>query len=398
MKCLFLTYENPYTNDAGDHIYTTSIINGLQSVGFKIDIVYYDTNGSILSSINQSVFVQSILVKFRRKPFYKFLFSVKPAAVINRYSKNIISTVVNQIQTNDYDFIFINHFKMAFLIEYVNTQLKKPISSIKTVFISHNSEFLLSNNLSKYHGTYLKRLAYFVDSFRVKYFEGNYLRQFDIVTAISENDELFFKSEYHLGKVVIIRPTIFHDEIEIKSYSKLVGDYKNIIIAGSFMWGPKKVNLLEFLKTKNFSLLNENGIKLWIVGKAEKELTDVVNRKFEGVEMVGPVKSTLPYYQKTKIAIIPEKLGGGFKLKIVEAAINKNLILAIRGAITSSNFVANRDFMEFDSFEELIDYIVLIEDKVKEADEIIDNAFRLVKNEYSVENLSNRISTFFIDK
>ena len=84
---------------------------------------------------------------------------------------------------------------------------------------------------------------------------------------------------------------------------------------------------------------------------ADQDLVDYVNSSFKGVFMTGPVDELVPYYKNVFIAIIPEKLGGGFKLKVAEAALNKAAIFSIKGAITPCNLIKNEHFLEFNTYE-----------------------------------------------
>ena len=101
--------------------------------------------------------------------------------------------------------------------------------------------------------------------------------------------------------------------------------------------------------------------------------------------MTGPVPDVVPYYEKAEISIIPEKLGGGFKLKVAEAAFFNTIIFAIKGAITTCNFKKGKHYKEFDSFEKLITGIVESKSNQKEFNQIIDNAKKLTQKDHTAQ-------------
>ena len=50
---LFITYENPFTRNTGDSIYTANIIDALLDLKCKVDIIYFNTN-LIEPSLNEA--------------------------------------------------------------------------------------------------------------------------------------------------------------------------------------------------------------------------------------------------------------------------------------------------------------------------------------------------------
>ena len=174
--------------------------------------------------------------------------------------------------------------------------------------------------------------------------------------------------------------------------SKTKKNINEIIIVGSFLWGPKYENLLSFLKSKNFKDLYENNINLTIVGNADPLLVDKINSNYKGVFMTGRVKSVSKYYAKAKIAVVPEILGGGFKLKIAEAALRKTAIFSVKGAITKCNLIKDIHYVEADNFNELIIKIIDYQKREFEIDTMINKAYKTAFKDFSQKKLNLDIS------
>lgn len=382
-KILFITYENPFTRNSGDSIYTCNILDGLFGLSNIVDIIYFDSNlkESEINGSDQKKFHKTEVVKFKKKNTLKYIFSSLPGMIVNRKSKEYNLLLENILLNSVYDIIFLNHQKMMFTIP----SLLKYKENSKLIYISHNVEYLLSINLVKYNRSFIKKIVYWQDAIKTKLFEKKWNSCFDVITAISEHDANYFRDIYKHLNVQILRP-IFNLNEEVNSVH---GERKlnNLIIGGSFDWKPKKENLLLFLNAKNFKELENNDIKLIIVGRADPKFVDFVNRTYSGVHMTGGVPSLTPYYQKSGLAIIPERLGGGFKLKIVEAALHRSAIIAIKGAITECNFIKNRHFLEKDTFEELILEIIRIQNEPELLDNLIENAFIVAKQEYTLNKM-----------
>lgn len=386
-KILFITYDNPFVRNTGDSIYTCNILDGLFALGAAIDIIYYDSNNTEaeIGLQDEQKFHNVKIVKFKKKNPLKFIFSTLPGMIVNRKSHEYLLSLNDLLRKNSYHTIFLNHQKMMFAMPSLLKINKKP----KLIYTSHNVEYLLSLNLAKYNPSLIKKIVLYQDANKTKWFEKKWVPKFDVITAISEHDADFFSNVYKVKKVQVLRP-IMQSEEEIEKIPE-IKKVNNVIIAGSFEWKPKKNNLLLFLNANNFPLLLANGVTLTIVGRADPTFVDFINKSFDGVHMTGGVPNLSKYYEKSKIAVIPERLGGGFKLKIVEAALHRSAIFSIKGAITKCNFVKGKHFIEKDTFEELISEIIKVQNKPQSLDEMIEQSYSVAKKEYTMEEIKKNL-------
>lgn len=385
-KILFITYENPFSRNSGDSIYTCNILEALTKLPYQLHMIYYDSNDKepLVDNLNLKHFEKTEIVNFRKKNPLQFIFSANPGMIENRISIKFSSKVNKMLRDETYTYIIINHMKMLFTLP----DILKDRKDAKLVYISHNVEYLLSKNLSIYNKSIFKKLIYWQDAIKTWRYENKWIRHFDAVSAISEHDALYFKNAYKVKRIKVLRPVInmvnIHGFHQKKKFNKL-------IIGGSFEWDPKKENLLMFLNSSNFHKLYEAGIELIIAGKAHPNFVKKINNRYKGVYMTGAIPSLTPYYQKAGIAIIPERLGGGFKLKVIEAALSKTAIIAIKGAITPCNFQEGLHFIEKNSFEELISEILRIQRNPKELDQMIGAAYKVADEEYTLDKLTDSL-------
>ena len=256
----------------------------------------------------------------------------------------------------------------------------KMYSKSKLIYISHNAEFLLSVNNAKNSKSLFDKLVYLQDSLKTKLYEKKWLHHFDLITTISEYDKDYYGKLFKNKKISVLRPVF-----EIVNLNPNANkDINQVIIVGSFLWGPKIENLLSFLNSKNFKQLHANNISLTIVGNADPLLVKTINSEFKGVFMTGRVESVDPYYEKAKIAIIPEILGGGFKLKIAEAAIHKTAIFSVKGAITKCNLRKETHFIEAFNFDDLINKIIDFQFREQELNLMIEETYTIAKRDFSI--------------
>jgi len=386
-KALFVTYENPYTCNSGDSIYTVNIIETLLALKLNIDLIYFDSNETqpLIPDDIQPKFGNIVTVNFKNKNPLWFILSNKPGMIINRESQNYTRALEELIAKNDYDYIFVNHQKMIFTLSSILANKKTS----EIIYCSHNAEYLLSKNNATNSKSLIRRIVYWQDAIKMKRYEKKWLHKFDATSAICEFDQEYYLKELNLANVHIIRP--FIEPFQEKTASTIEKDFKEIVIVGSFDWGPKTENLLKFLEAKNFDLLHANGFNITIVGKSNQDLVNTVNKNFKGVHMTGSVPDVVPYYERAKISIIPEKLGGGFKLKVAEAAFFNTSIFAIKGAITKCNFIKEEHYKEYDSFEKLITGVLNSISNQEQLKTVVDNAYKLTLKDHTPKAAMNNM-------
>lgn len=385
-KILFITYNNPEKASRGDDLYTWNIIN---SIKYNNDIylhvvAYYEEakDKYITYSELEKKADKLTYVPFIYKNILSIGFSKYPAMISNRKTPQMIKEVTEILQKEKYDAIFVNMFRLSYLIEYI-----KVFSGTK-IFISHNLETQLSRSTYIYQSNPIKKLAYYLDYLKTQYYERKYISQFDCITTICDVDKELFQKFIPNKPIEVLPPVIDIDNCKIST--EKVED--KFIICGAFHWGPKYVNLKLLLKASNISRFKESKHELMIVGRANQRDVDYVNKNFPGVHMTGPVESVIPYYEKARIAIVPELVGGGFKLKIAEAVQYNKPIVAIKGSVTDRTMIPGIHYIEADSFEDLITKAIELMNNFTIQQKLAQNARQLFKNRYSIEYASSIIN------
>jgi glycosyltransferase involved in cell wall biosynthesis len=378
---LFVTYENPLSKDNGDRIYTCNFLETFIDLKCNVEILCYDSNELSNKSGKSLEGYESLdieYVDFKPASKFKVMCSLLPGMIVNRKSEGFLKALECKLANNVYDFIFVNHQKMLFVLP---TLLKTRIR-YSLVFISHNVEYLLSLNNAKNSKSILDKIIYGQDAIKTKIYE-KWLNHFDFITSISEHDQDYFNINFKHPKVSVLRPVFTINSFDTyRDHNKLINE---IVIVGSFTWGPKTENLLAFLNSKNFKKLKENDINVTIVGKADVDLVRKVNSQYKGVKMTGPVRSVDEYYAKSKIAIVPELLGGGFKLKIAEAALQRTAIFAVKGSILKCNLEKDKHFIEAFNFDELIEKVIIYQNRENEIDGLIERTVVIAERDFSKE-------------
>jgi glycosyltransferase involved in cell wall biosynthesis len=106
---------------------------------------------------------------------------------------------------------------------------------------------------------------------------------------------------------------------------------RRAVIVGSFDWVAKRMNLEEFVGVAD-PMFAAADVELLAVGSAEASFLDRLRRAAQASIFTGTVDDVTAFMNDARIAILPERNGGGFKLKLLEYVFNRIPIFGLAEA------------------------------------------------------------------
>ncbi|MCP4601425.1 MAG: glycosyltransferase family 4 protein [Proteobacteria bacterium] len=325
-------------------------------------------------------------VPFTAKSHTRAFFSFRPGMIANRYSRRYVRAILDILAREEpFDAILVNHFKMSWLIKAI----RPCAGDAAMILLTQNAEAPLCKTVYVNHENPVRKFAFYLDWLKMRRYEPRYLKQYDAVTAISREDADYFSRQYSLPNIAVVTPGI--DLFGYPSNSPDPSKQKAVIVCGSFLWEPKKLNLLHLLNCEKFHLFAENHITLIIAGNADPAFVRHVNATYRGVKMTGWTPDVREHYAHCSIALIPEIMGGGFKLKIIEAAALKKAIVGLKGAVAAPGFENGTHFLEAANMDDLVEKTINLLSVPKTIDQLTRNAYDLLEKEYTVEAVYTKL-------
>jgi len=379
MRIAFLTYENPSAENTGDSQYTAGLLRKLIEHGHYVHLVFFSEDLPADSAVALDKYASATtMVPFVRPSMLRVVASPKPGMIAHRFSTDYIDAVRALLEHETFDAVVVNFFKMSYLIDVI----KSASPSVPAVLISHNAEKQNSCSLYRHQTNPVWWLGCFQDWVKTAYYEPILLKRFDAVTTICSVDRAFYEREYGLRHVSVVPAgwdasrdfTVDREEV-----------LPNVIVCGSFTWQPKKQNLLSLLNCPRFKRFHEHGITVYLVGHADKGFVEFVNSRYPGVVMTGTVDDVSPFYRKCSVALVAERMGGGFKLKLLEAVAYGTGIIAVKGAVTDDGFQRGVHYLEADNFEDMVDAAIELVDHGEQLKSLRTNARALLASRYNWE-------------
>lgn len=197
-------------------------------------------------------------------------------------------------------------------VNLLGLQLTVPV-----VLNEHNIEWEVYRTIAMSHKNPIKKVAYFLDSYRLKAYEQEIFRKlnFSRVTFVSTRDMQHMIGMYmvHKNKATLIPVGGDLHEIEPVSHFS-----PNIIFVGKMSYGPN-IEAVKWFVNEMFPKITReiNHAKFYIVGK---DPTDEVKAlQSENIIVTGMVENVENYYRIADLVVLPLKNGGGVKVKLLEA-------------------------------------------------------------------------------
>jgi glycosyl transferase family 1 len=269
------------------------------------------------------------------------------------------------------DCIIFNHIMSICALDKISLYAKKHEPFV--VYCSHNFEYHSKMSIVNQSETNLvKKFAHYIDAKRIIKLERKLFKIVSLLSCISQEDEKNYNTYFKVNKSIWC-PAGYEGHV-IKKRDIDSRRSRNICIVGSFVWTAKKNNIISFLR-RGYDLFLKNKIGVFIVGNMSDEFKRKVQSDWPGVTFTGRVKNVRPYLEKARIGVIPEKAGGGFKLKSLEYIFNRLPLFALEASICNLNLKHGTSAMLYTDMKKLCEGIVEHIDNFRLLNTLQINAF-----------------------
>jgi glycosyltransferase involved in cell wall biosynthesis len=223
------------------------------------------------------------------------------------------------------------------------------------VHVSHNHEERLWRSMAQQASVALpRRVALWQNAQKVRALERRLLREVDLVTTITEEDERSLGA-HRSGRILTLTPG--YDGAVAPPRMIDAATPRRAVIVGSFNWVVKRENLARFIESAD-PLFARHDVELIVAGDVPRDLQDALRAKHSATQFVGYVTDLLALLSQARIAVAPELIGGGFKLKFLDYFFGRIPVATIAGAAAGLPATLRRTLLMSDDFAGLAATIV----------------------------------------
>lgn len=229
-----------------------------------------------------------------------------PLNIAKYYSNEMVQTL-HSLDLDRFDIVHCEHLHMAPMIQRGRASF---------VLDAHNVESQIAAQYADAERNPFKRALLRWNFQRLERFEMQTVGNSDLVLTVSEEDRNTFRSFGVGEKVKVLENGV---DIDFFSPGKL-SEEESLVFVGSMDWKPN-IGGIEYFLDDILPLIRKShpNVTVTIVGKDPS--IGLVNRaktKETGVIVTGTVPDVRTFAEKAAVCIVPLKVGGGTRLKVLE--------------------------------------------------------------------------------
>jgi glycosyltransferase involved in cell wall biosynthesis len=329
MKILILTPQRPYPPHQGTSLRNFHLIAELAK-RHQISLLTFlepdqPADHGPLSQLCQQLETVPVPTRSTQLRLRQMLTTSRPDMSWRLWSSVFNERLVQCLQTSAYDIVQIEGIELA---PYLPT-VQRFAPQAKIIYDDHNAEWLLQqrNFLTdiRQPRRWIAAAYSFVQTQRLKRYERWICRQADGVVACSEADRAAIRQ---LDPKLSI--TVVPNGVDLTRFSHYQGPAEqfDLVFTGKMDYRPNIDAMLWFSdQVLPLILQARPGTTLAIVGQRPHARLDRL-RSNPAITVTGFVDETLPYLAGSRVYIAPFRVGGGTRLKLLEAMAMRRAIVA----------------------------------------------------------------------
>jgi glycosyltransferase involved in cell wall biosynthesis len=329
MRILVLTPQLPYPPQQGTAIRNYNIIARLAE-RHELDLLSFVQEGNELldgSPLSQHCdLVETVRAPHRslNQRLLSTVLSPLPDMALRLWSESYRQRLTSLVQSNRYDVVQIEGIEMApyglWLDDWRRSegQMSRP----RLVFDNHNAEYLLQQRVFE---TDIRRPSHWLGAAyslvqwrKLRRYESRVCRVMDAVVAVSEADAKALRR-----LVPHLQPVVIPNGVDLELYASdtpaLGLQQRALVFTGKMDFRPN-VDAVLWFADEVLPMIAEtcSDAHLYVVGqKPHERLQRLAGHP--SITVTGWVEDPRPYIAEAIVYVVPLRMGGGTRLKVLEA-------------------------------------------------------------------------------
>jgi sugar transferase (PEP-CTERM/EpsH1 system associated) len=382
MKILFLTHLLPYPPNDGARIRSFNLLKTLARL-HKVTLVSFINETTRQEDVEElRGYVHDLKTVFRAqkyavKDLLKGVCTSEPFTIIN-YRSTEMSEVVVKVLKDGCDAVHCEHLNMA--------QYASAACGVKRIIDMHNIESEIVRRYGARVSNPLKSLYARMTADKLAKYEQKILSSFDLCTAVSARDAEQM-SRYCSNTIVV------DNGVDLDSFIFRDRDVtKPKLVYTGWMKYHANDDGAKFFCSEILPLIKkgEPDITIDIVGK---EPSDEVLKLSEisGVNVTGVVPDVRPFINAASVYVVPLRVGGGTRLKILEAMAIGIPVVSTGVGCEGLGVTNNENILIADSPEEFARQTLRLLGDASLRKRLVADARALIEKRFSWKTIGKRL-------
>jgi len=269
----------------------------------------------------------------------------------------------------------------------------RELRGVKSVIVAHNIESAIWKRYEENEKNPFKKWYILVQKAKVEKFERNCFRWANGATAVSEPEAEQIQ-RFGLPHSV----EVIENGVDLNYFTPCEAkiDPNMLVFTGSMDWRPNQDAALHFVHAI-FPLIHRKNPQatVTLVGrKPPKKIAELEN--IEGVTVTGTVDDVRPYIAQAALYIVPLRIGGGSRLKILEAMAMKKGVVSTSIGAEGLRVTNGENILLGDNPEEFAEKVLTCLGDQTLRTQLAEQGRKLVEQHYGWEGLSKRYNNYLV--
>jgi len=252
----------------------------------------------------------------------KAVFSRHSYAQVKYWNDNLREIVVGKLTTQHFDCLWVQFLFMSAYIEKIfsGSQWGHKQSRPILVLDQHNVDELTFRRFLSSKANFAQKIYAALEMLKARQLQKQWFPRFDAILCVSPED--LQKTAQYVDKSTSL--WLAPNGVDIGYFQPLAQqdsrERTSILVFGGSLDVKMNQDAVLWFSASIFPLIKQRipDVQFWIVGRnPTSEIWKLAKR--EGIKVTGTVADVRDYYRQAKVFVVPLRLGGGTKLKTLEA-------------------------------------------------------------------------------
>lgn len=387
---LWLTLADPEPRHNGQFIYSGGLIDAMIETGARIDILGLARSRDIPSTRNAAPNASWWLSDNLRRSSWRSLLSVLPGIADRAWTPQLRRRLQERLAARKWDAIVFDSISVGWALGQVLRHYPDRASRPRLIYISHNHERSLRAQIAGNHPNFLKRQVLRFDAVKTGWLESRMLDAVDMVTAITPEDRMLYLADRPDRRVEVLTPGYSGQKAVTRHITP--AQPRRAIILGSFDWIAKRINLEQFIAVAD-PLFAAGNAELQVVGSADEDFLRYMRGRVSATRFTGTVDGVLDFMREARVALVVERFGGGFKLKVLDYIFNRMPILALNGSVAGVPLQHQDSILYYPDYAALARGALQVIDDFEQLNRLHDRAYDACRDGFHWTSRGTQLAT-----
>ncbi|MEA3377708.1 MAG: glycosyltransferase [Chloroflexota bacterium] len=315
MRIAVFTPYLPYPPDTGGKIRSYHLLRALAR-RFEVDVysVYHGDRPSqaAVEALREhcgEVVLLHLRKSWRTRDRIRRVLSPLPRAAQHFHTPRSLQEAGRHLQETGYDLLVADEMCM--------TPYAELAPELPKIIIRHKVDYAHYREVAQARPWGLEKILDYVEAMKLRRYSQTKMPLYQAFLACSEQDAALIHQD-----APGVRELVIPNGADLRTFApsgRAKAGTPTLLYVGSMHYYPN-IDAVKFFFETMYEEIHEAvpDVRVQIVGHAPPPEVDRLGNR-PGVEVTGSVPEVQPYYERATVFIVPLRLGGGTRLKIIEA-------------------------------------------------------------------------------